>query len=127
VYLQEVAEAHQWQGWGLDNNTLCPPSQLTTSQELWCEPGYPGGIQHSSQSWTGVTCTPDGYVTCLSLPSWGLHGNASALLQLGALTHMQFLNLANNTLSGVYLLYAQLPDINAAKSVCKISGFLSVL
>ncbi|DBA85247.1 TPA: hypothetical protein ACH3X2_005947 [Trebouxia sp. C0005] len=98
---KEVTEAHQWQGWGLDNNTLCPPTQITTTQELWCEPGYPGGIQHSSQSWTGVTCTPDGYVTCLSLSSWGLHGNASALLQLAALTHMQFLNLANNTLTGV--------------------------
>ncbi|KAL0041527.1 hypothetical protein WJX79_006423 [Trebouxia sp. C0005] len=70
---KEVTEAHQWQGWGLDNNTLCPPTQITTTQELWCEPGYPGGIQHSSQSWTG----------------------------LAALTHMQFLNLANNTLTGV--------------------------
>ena len=101
MYSQDVAAASQWQGWGQDNNTLCPSTQISTTQELLCEPGYPGGIEQASQSWTGVTCTPDGYVICLSLPGWGLSGNASSLLELGMLTRMQLLNLANNSLTGV--------------------------
>ncbi|DBA94632.1 TPA: hypothetical protein ACH3X1_002205 [Trebouxia sp. C0004] len=97
---REVAAENDWHGWGLDNNTLCPSTQISTTQELMCEPGYPGGIDQASQSWTGVTCTPEGYAVCLSLPGFGLSGNVSLLLELAPLKSMQVLNLANNSLTG---------------------------
>ena len=99
--MQEVAAANHWHGWGLDNNTACPATQISTSQELWCEPDYPGGIDQTNQSWTGVTCTAAGAVTCLSLPGWGLSGNISTLVNLHMLKSLQLLNLANNSLTGV--------------------------
>ena len=98
--MQAVAKQKGWRGWGTDNNTLCPSSQISTTQELRCEPEYLLGIDHASQSWTGVTCTPDGFVVCVSLSGWGLTGNVSALVELGPLKQMQFLNLANNSLTG---------------------------
>lgn len=100
VYLQNIAAAYQWHGWGLDNNTLCPFAQISTRQEVFCEPGYPGHIDQASQSWTGITCTPDGHVTCLSLPGYGLSGNISLLRDLAPLKDMQLLNIANNSFTG---------------------------
>lgn len=127
--LQDVAAANHWNGWGLDNNILCPPTQMSTTQELWCEPGYPGGVEHNSQSWTGVTCTPDGYVICLSLPDWGLHGNVSTILQLKTLTHMQFLNLANNTLTGLDVPcgLSSYASRNCGRSCCHIMSMHDLL
>ncbi len=55
------------------------------------------------QSWTGVTCTPNGNVLCLDLVGWGLEGNVSALELLRPLQKMQMVNLANNRLSGEYM------------------------
>ncbi len=104
VYLQDVAAAYQWHGWGLDNNTLCPSAQISTRQEVLCEPGYPGDIDQASHSWTGITCTPDGHVTCLSLPGYGLSGNISLLHDLAPLTDMQLLNIANNSFTGELVL-----------------------
>ncbi len=98
--MQAVAASQSWQGWGLDNNTLCPANQVSTTQQLLCEPEYPGAIAQSTQSWTGVTCTPKGNVICVSLPGSGLKGNASAMLELSPLKEMQFINLANNSLAG---------------------------
>jgi len=109
VHLQEVAEANQWHGWGLDNNTLCPSTQISTTQELLCEPGYPGAIEQTKQSWTGVTCTPNGHVVCLTLPGYGLSGNMSSLVELAPLKDMQCLNLANNSLQGVFTVMMQHP------------------
>lgn len=104
VYLQDIAAAYQWHGWGLDNNTLCPPAQISTRQEVLCEPEYPGDIDQASQSWTGITCTPDGHVTCLSLPGYGLSGNISLLRDLAPLKDMQLLNIANNSFTGELVL-----------------------
>ena len=98
---QAVAATYHWQGWGLDNNTLCPSTQISVTHSMLCEPGYPGGIDQASQSWTGVTCTPNGAVICLSLPSLGLNGNISTLLKLSPLQSLQMLNLANNSLTGI--------------------------
>jgi hypothetical protein len=104
VFLKDVAAAYQWHGWGLDNNTLCPFSQISTTQQLLCEPGYPGYINQARQSWTGITCTPDGSVICLSLPGYGLSGNISSLLGLAPLKDMQLLNIANNSFTGELML-----------------------
>lgn len=105
---KNIAAAYQWHGWGLDNNTLCPFAQISTRQEVFCEPGYPGHIDQASQSWTGITCTPDGHVTCLSLPGYGLSGNISLLRDLAPLKDMQLLNIANNSFTGA--LPANLPN-----------------
>lgn len=104
---KDIAAAYQWHGWGLDNNTLCPSTQITTTQELSCEPGYPGGISQARQSWTGITCTPRGNVFCLSLPGYGLSGNISLLVDLAPLKDMQLVNIANNSFTGA--LPANLP------------------
>lgn len=117
--LQEVAAANIWHGWGLDNNTLCPSTQISTTQELLCEPGYSGGIDQASQSWTGVTCTPNGHVMCLSLPGYNLIGNVSLLLELAPLESMQFLNMANNSLTGLSLM--QFPTTAESSAVTQNS------
>ena len=96
-----------WQGWGKDNNPLCNNSQAAITQELLCEPTFPGGIDPNAQSWTGVVCTPTGYVLCLSLPGWGLKGNVSATTQLAPLQTMQLLNLAGNSLTGIVQLHVK--------------------
>lgn len=96
----DVYSTNHWQGWGKDDNVLCPAAQVNTTDELLCFPDYPGEINATSQSWTGVVCTPNGTVLCLTLSSWGLQGSVGALEELGALQDMQFLNLANNSLSG---------------------------
>ena len=100
INLQAVSATAQWQGWGSDNNTLCPEAQQDTYQELLCEGSYPSNIQHARQSWTGITCTPDGHVICLNLAGWGLEGSAHALELLSPLRRLQMVNLAHNSLTG---------------------------
>lgn len=97
---QDLVSSPHWHGWGKDTNVLCPSRQITTYREQLCEPSYPGSIDPNGQSWTGITCTPDGKVLCLSLPGWGLQGNTSALEQLQSLSSLQHVNLANNSLTG---------------------------
>ena len=97
---QEVYKSSHWQGWGKDSNILCPATEVITDNEYLCFPNYPGEINATSQSWTGVVCTPNGTVLCLSLPGWGLTGSVSALEELVPLHDMQLLNLANNSLTG---------------------------
>ena len=97
---QDLVSSPHWHGWGKDTNSLCPSRQITTYREQLCEPSYPGSIDPHSQSWTGISCTPEGKVLCLSLPGWGLQGNASALEQLQSLHSLQLVNLANNSLAG---------------------------
>lgn len=97
---QDLISSPHWHGWGKDTNFLCPSRQTVTYREQLCEPSYPGSIDPRSQSWTGITCTPEGKVLCLSLPGWGLQGNASALEQLQSLHSLQLVNLANNSLAG---------------------------
>ncbi len=97
---QEVYKSSQWQGWGKDSNILCPSIEVNTDNEYLCFPDYPGEINATSQSWTGVVCTPNGTVLCVSLPGWGLTGNVSVLEELVPLQDMQLLNLANNSLTG---------------------------
>ncbi|KAL0050250.1 hypothetical protein WJX82_007222 [Trebouxia sp. C0006] len=104
---QDLISSPHWHGWGKDTNFLCPSRQTVTYREQLCEPSYPGSIDPRSQSWTGITCTPEGKVLCLSLPGWGLQGNASALEQLQSLHSLQLVNLANNSLAGT--LPASLP------------------
>lgn len=96
----EVYKSSHWQGWGKDSNILCPATEVITDNEYLCFPNYPGEINATSQSWTGVVCTPNGTVLCLSLPGWGLTGSVSALEELVPLHDMQLLNLANNSLTG---------------------------
>ncbi len=97
---QEVYKSSQWQGWGKDSNILCPSVEVNTDNEYLCFPDYPGEINATSQSWTGVVCTPNGTVLCVSLPGWGLTGNVSVLEELVPLQDMQLVNLANNSLTG---------------------------
>lgn len=79
---------------------MCPASQVSATSEYMCEPDYPGALNPNNQSWTGVICSPDGSVLCLSLPNWGLAADGSALLELAALQEVQMINLSNNTFSG---------------------------
>ena len=111
LVVQDVYSTNHWQGWGKDDNVLCPAAQVNTTDELLCYPDYPGEINATSQSWTGVVCTPNGTVLCLTLSSWGLQGKVGALEELGALQDMQFLNLANNSLSGTYCQARQLVHV----------------
>ena len=97
---QEVYETRQWQGWGKDSNVLCPSAEVNTDNEYLCFPNYPGDINVTSQSWTGIVCTPNGTVLCISLAGWGLTGNVGVLEELVPLQDMQLLNLANNSLTG---------------------------
>lgn len=99
--MQDVYYSTGWTGWGRDDSTLCPAHQTDVVDSFLCQPSYPGGINASTQSWTGVVCTPNNTVLCLSLPSFNLTGNASALTALGPLQDMQVLNLANNSLQGI--------------------------
>ena len=92
----------QWQGWGKDSNILCPSAEVDTINEYLCFPNFPGEINATSQSWTGVVCTPSGTVLCVSLPGWGLTGNVSVLEELVPLQDMQLVNLANNSLTGTF-------------------------
>ncbi|DBA85248.1 TPA: hypothetical protein ACH3X2_005948 [Trebouxia sp. C0005] len=96
----EVYQSSHWQGWGKDSNILCPSAQVDTDNEYLCFPDYPGEINATSQSWTGIVCTPNSTVLCISLPGWGLTGNVSVLEELVPLQDMQLLNLANNSLTG---------------------------
>lgn len=105
--MQAVYSSGSWQGWGKDNNPLCNISQAAVTQELLCEPDFPGGLDTSAQSWTGVVCTPSGYVLCLSLSGWGLKGNVTATTQLAPLDTMQLLNLADNSLTGKMQMHVQ--------------------
>lgn len=97
---QEVYSSSQWQGWGKDSNILCPSTELNTDNDYLCFPNYPGEVNATSQSWTGVMCTPNSTVLCVSLPGWGLTGNVSVLEELVPLQDMQLVNLANNSLTG---------------------------
>ncbi len=98
--IQDVFGDGQWQGWGRDNIMLCSSSQVSSTDALLCYPDYPGEMIATEQAWTGVVCTPNGTVLCLALPGWGLTGDVGALEELSPLQDMQFLNLANNSLSG---------------------------
>jgi len=95
---------------------LCPSRQISTYREQLCEPSYPGSINPHSQSWTGITCTPEGKVLCLSLPGWGLQGNASALEQLQSLHSLQLVNLANNSLTGEHCSNDQQAEVSGCRS-----------
>lgn len=119
VYLR-----NNWTGWGKDNSTLCPSVQTDVVDSLLCQPDYPGSINASSQSWTGVVCTPNDTVLCLNLPSWNLAGSTSALEALVPLQDLQVLNLANNSLQGSLpaSLPSQLLDASATGAVSL--GFL---
>ncbi|KAG5522139.1 hypothetical protein RHGRI_034355 [Rhododendron griersonianum] len=49
-------------------------------------------------SWRMVTCTPDGYVSALGLPSQSISGTLST--GIGNLSHLESVRLNNNSLSG---------------------------
>lgn len=98
-FLQEVAA--NWTGWGLDNNSICPAGQVSASSEYQCESTFPQAINPNNQSWTGVICSPDGNVLCLSLSAWGLSGDGSAMIELAALTEIQMIDLSNNLFTGM--------------------------
>lgn len=100
LLFQDTYSSSHWQGWGKDSNALCPSADILTDNEYLCFPDYPGEINATSQSWTGVVCTANGTVLCISLPSWGLTGNVNALEELAPLQDMQLVNLANNSLTG---------------------------
>ncbi|DBA94631.1 TPA: Pollen receptor-like kinase 3, variant 2 [Trebouxia sp. C0004] len=110
----EVYNSSHWQGWGRDSNILCPSTEVNTDNDYLCFPNYPGTINATSQSWTGVVCTPNGTVLCVSLAGWGLTGNVNVLEELVPLQDMQLLNLANNSLTGSLpdMLPAQLNDLD---------------
>lgn len=97
---QEVTASEVWTGWGKDTRSMCPAGQVSASSEYFCEPDYPGAINPNNQSWTGVICSPDGSVLCLSLPNWGLAGTGDALIELAALQEVQMINLSNNSFTG---------------------------
>ena len=127
---QEVYKSSHWQGWGKDSNILCPATEVITDNDYLCFPNYPGEINATSQSWTGVVCTPNGTVLCLSLPGWGLTGKASALEELVPLQDMQLLNLANNSLTGACCEHCRqivmfcVVQIPAVKTLFKSAGSL---
>ena len=103
VVLQGVFSSNHWQGWGKDSNIMCPPTQATATQELMCEPSYPGGLNPANMSWTGVVCTPAGTALCLSLPDAGLTGNVSVLQKLSPLNDTMLIDLSGNNLAGTCL------------------------
>ena len=94
--------AANWTGWGLDNNSICPAGQVSASSEYQCESTYPQALNPNNQSWTGVICSPDGNVLCLSLSTWGLSGDGSAMVELAALTEIQMIDLSNNRFTGMF-------------------------
>ena len=79
---------------------MCPSLQTDAFDATVCQPDFTGSINATSQSWTGIVCTPNDTVLCLSLPSWNLAGNVSALQTLAPLQDLQVVNLANNSLQG---------------------------
>ena len=112
---QDFVSSPRWHGWGKDTNLLCPSTQISTYREQLCEPSHPGSIDPHSLSWTGVTCTPEGKVLCLSLPGWGLQGNASALEQLHSLHSLRLVNAANNSLTGEQFSNSQQVEVSRCK------------
>lgn len=63
---------HNSLGWGLDNVDIC--------------------------DWVGVDCGPQGHVVNITLRDMNLHGTIST--ELGLLTHLKILDLADNKLTG---------------------------
>lgn len=80
---------------------MCPSLQSPALSELLCEPDYPDALDPNNQSWTGVICSQDGSVRCLSLTNWGLAGDGDALLELAELAEVQMINLSNNSFTGM--------------------------
>ena len=101
VLLQDVFARNQWQGWGKDSNDMCPPSQASGTEELLCEPSYPGGVDPANMSWPGVVCTPTGTVLCISLPDLGLTGDISILETLSPLNDTALIDLSGNKFAGM--------------------------
>ena len=99
--LQDVFVRNHWQGWGKDSSDMCPPTQASATEELMCEPSYPGGIDPANMSWPGVVCTPAGTVLCISLPNLGLMGDISILERLSPLNDTMLIDLSGNELAGV--------------------------
>ncbi|XP_058194113.1 protein NSP-INTERACTING KINASE 3 isoform X2 [Rhododendron vialii] len=82
-------------------------------------------------SWRMVTCTPDGYVSALGLPSQSISGTLST--GIGNLSHLQSVLLQNNAISGLIpstigmLENLQTLDLSSNKFTGEIPGSLGDL
>ena len=97
---QAVLQDNQLQGWGQSNASACGLQQSISEPAQQCSPTSSLYRPATHNPWTGVSCDANGEVVCLALPGCGLAVPFDAIASLAQLSHLAYLDLDQNALTG---------------------------